>query len=151
MAKYAAGKYAYGISDRSGFRYRLSDMRMEWNGFLVGKDEWEPKHPQLEPRRHATDAEALRNPRPDTNNIISADVKFPTFDLQTFQYIRPPIMSAQLGSVTLGGGVFTPVSVTGVLSTGRVGTASVSTSSTASTFDSTNVTLDSTNRTFDEG
>jgi hypothetical protein len=44
MPKYAAGKYAYGISDRSGFRYRLKDMRKEWTGFLVGKDEWEPKH-----------------------------------------------------------------------------------------------------------
>ena len=65
MARFAAGKYAYGISDRSGFRYRLSDMRMEWNGFLVGKDEWEPKHPQLEPRRTPTDAEAIRNSRPD--------------------------------------------------------------------------------------
>jgi hypothetical protein len=65
MARFAAGKYAYGISDRSGFRYRLSDMRVEWNGFLVGKDEWEPKHPQLEPRRKPTDAEAIRNSRPD--------------------------------------------------------------------------------------
>lgn len=26
-------KDAYGISDRSGFRYRLRDMRKEWNGF----------------------------------------------------------------------------------------------------------------------
>ena len=67
MAKYAAGKYAYGISDRSGFRYRLKDMRKEWTGFLVGKDEWEPKHPQLEPRHQPTDAEALRDPRPDPN------------------------------------------------------------------------------------
>lgn len=65
MARFAAGKYAYGISDRSGFRYRLSDMRMEWNGFLVGKDEWELKHPQLEPRRTPTDAEAIKNSRPD--------------------------------------------------------------------------------------
>lgn len=67
MAKYAAGKYAYGISDRSGFRYRLSDMRKEWTGMLVGKDEWEAKHPQLDPRRRPTDAEALRDPRPDPN------------------------------------------------------------------------------------
>ena len=41
MPRHAAGKYAYGISDRSGFRYRLKDMRKEWNGFLVGKDEYE--------------------------------------------------------------------------------------------------------------
>ena len=35
---FASGKKAYGISDRSGFRYRLKDMRKEWNGLLVGKD-----------------------------------------------------------------------------------------------------------------
>ena len=49
MAKFASNKYAYGISDRSGQRYRLKDMRLEWNGFLVGKDEWEKKQPQLTP------------------------------------------------------------------------------------------------------
>lgn len=65
MARYASGKYAYGVSDRSGFRYKLKDMKREWNGFLVGKDEYEPKHPQLEPKRRATDAEAIRNARPD--------------------------------------------------------------------------------------
>ena len=62
-------------------------MRREWTGFLVGKDEWEPKHPQLEPRHVPTDAEALRNPRPDTNNIISADVQYPFFNTQTLQYV----------------------------------------------------------------
>tara|TARA_R110002074_G_scaffold2802_3_gene15584 strand:+ start:757 stop:1263 length:507 start_codon:yes stop_codon:yes gene_type:complete len=66
MPRFATGKDAFGLSDRSGFRYRLRDMRQEWNGLLVGKDEWEPKHPQLEPIRHLPDAEALRNPRPDT-------------------------------------------------------------------------------------
>jgi len=65
MSKYATGKWAYGISDRSGFRYRLKDMRKEWNGLLVGKDEWEPKHPQLEPLRAVPDPQSLRNPRPD--------------------------------------------------------------------------------------
>lgn len=65
MSRFAAGKYAYGISDRSGFRYRLKDMRMEWNGSLVGKDEYEPKHPQLDPKRRPTDPEAIKNARPD--------------------------------------------------------------------------------------
>ena len=37
MSKYASDRNAYGISDRSGFRYRLRDMRKEWNGLLVGK------------------------------------------------------------------------------------------------------------------
>tara|TARA_R110000803_G_scaffold138368_1_gene205210 strand:- start:793 stop:1113 length:321 start_codon:yes stop_codon:yes gene_type:complete len=65
MGKFAAGKDAYGISDRSGFRYRLRDMRKEWNGLLVGKDEYEEKHPQIESVRHTIDAESLRDARPD--------------------------------------------------------------------------------------
>jgi hypothetical protein len=65
MARFAAGKKAYGVSDRSGFRYRLSEMKREWNGLLVGPDEWEPKHPQLTPPRNVRDPQALRTPRPD--------------------------------------------------------------------------------------
>ena len=41
MPKYANGSDAYVISDRSGFRYRTKDTRKEWNGLLVGKDEYE--------------------------------------------------------------------------------------------------------------
>ena len=63
---FASGKKAFGISDRSGFRYRLRDMKQEWNGLLVGPDEFEAKHPQLFPPRIATDPQALQNPRPDT-------------------------------------------------------------------------------------
>jgi hypothetical protein len=46
---FASGKNSYGISDRSGFRYRLRDMRKEWTGALVGKDEFETKHPAALP------------------------------------------------------------------------------------------------------
>jgi|TARA_R100000935_G_C2828383_1_gene163599 hypothetical protein len=67
LSKFATGKWAYGISDRSGFRYRLRDMRREWNGLLVGKDEWEAKQPQLEPIRATPDPQALKNPRPEQN------------------------------------------------------------------------------------
>tara|TARA_B100001093_G_C26770713_1_gene990053 strand:+ start:1278 stop:1604 length:327 start_codon:yes stop_codon:yes gene_type:complete len=67
MSKYASDRNAYGISDRSGFRYRLRDMRKEWNGLLVGKDEFEIKQPQLEPLRVRPDPQALRNPRPEFN------------------------------------------------------------------------------------
>jgi|TARA_R100000329_G_C7577987_1_gene204762 hypothetical protein len=65
---FASGKYAYRISDRSGFRYRLKDTRKEWNGSIVGKDEYEEKHPQLEPVRSTPDAEAIRDARPDTKD-----------------------------------------------------------------------------------
>jgi hypothetical protein len=62
---YASGKNAWGISDRSGRRYRLRDMKKEWTGALVGPDEYEPKHPQLYPPKAYPDPQALRNPRPD--------------------------------------------------------------------------------------
>ena len=62
---FAQGKYAYRISDRSGFRYKIKDMRKEWNGSIVGYDEYEEKHPQLTPPRVRTDLEAIRDARPD--------------------------------------------------------------------------------------
>ena len=51
MARFASNKRAFGYSERSGFRYKLRDMRKEWNGLTVGYDEYEPKHPQLDPIR----------------------------------------------------------------------------------------------------
>lgn len=74
MARYASGKYAWGISDRSGFRYRLREMRKEWNGLLVGPDEYEEKHPQLEAPRVGPDPQALRNPRPDRREPLKVHV-----------------------------------------------------------------------------
>jgi len=63
---YASGKHAYGISDRSGRRYRLREMKTEWTGAKVGPDEFETKHPQLFPPRAFPDPQALRGPRPET-------------------------------------------------------------------------------------
>ncbi len=65
MPKFATGKNSYAISDRSGFRYRYKDMRREWNGLLVGKDEWEPKQPQLGPFSKVVDTQALQDARPE--------------------------------------------------------------------------------------
>ena len=65
MAKFASGKKAYAISDRSGQRYLYRLMRKEWNGLLVGPDEYEPKQPQLGPFRKVNDPQALQNARPD--------------------------------------------------------------------------------------
>tara|TARA_S200002703_G_scaffold138653_1_gene128965 strand:- start:319 stop:624 length:306 start_codon:yes stop_codon:yes gene_type:complete len=76
---YASGKFAYGICDISGFRYKLNDMKKTWDGLLVGPDQFDPKHPQLGPFNHIADAEALHNPRPDNDveanggNVFSSD------------------------------------------------------------------------------
>ena len=64
MAKYATGKYAYAISDRSGLKFPYSEMVREWNGSLVHTSEYEPKQPQLEPKPVGSDPQALYNPRP---------------------------------------------------------------------------------------
>ena len=69
MSKYASGKHAFAISDRSGQRYLYRNMRREWNGLLVGPDEYEPKHPQLGPFRKVDDPQALRDARPEPNLI----------------------------------------------------------------------------------
>tara|TARA_R110002073_G_C8981630_1_gene537014 strand:- start:56 stop:427 length:372 start_codon:yes stop_codon:yes gene_type:complete len=61
---FASGKYAKAISDRSGMAFPYNEMVTEWNGSFVHKSEFEPKHPQLEPRKHKPDAEALKNASP---------------------------------------------------------------------------------------
>ena len=73
MARYAAGKKAWGYSDRSGFRYRLREMRKEWNGLKVGPDEYEPKHPQLKPIQPGPDPTALHEPRPDRRTEVTVE------------------------------------------------------------------------------
>ena len=65
MAKYATGKYARAISDRSGMEFPYKEMVREWNGSFVHVSEFEPKQPQLEPRPSSADAISIRNVRVD--------------------------------------------------------------------------------------
>ena len=64
MGKYAAGKYALAISDRSGMAFPYDEMVREWNGSLVHFSEFEAKQPQLQPKPVGSDPQALYNPRP---------------------------------------------------------------------------------------
>ena len=124
MARYASGKNSYAVSDRSGMRYRYRDMRKEWNGLLVGKDEFERKHPQLGPFKKVHDPQTLREPRPDTNNIFNAKVQFPVFNITTLQHELVPQAEGKVGTVTFSDDVVTPegvvFSATGVSATGSV-------------------------------
>jgi len=98
MSRYAVGKRALGISDRSGFAYLLRRMKKEWTGALVGYDEWEQKQPQLDPRHKVVDPQALKNPRPDRIEpmVIYVDTIIP--EITDFK----PIMSVgQVGDVTV--------------------------------------------------
>jgi hypothetical protein len=73
MAKFAKGKYALAISDRSGLAFPWRQMVTEWNGAFVHVSEYEPKQPQLEPKPFVADPQGLEQARP-------ARTEFPTED-----------------------------------------------------------------------
>ena len=107
-------------------------MKKEWNGAIVGPDEFESKHPQLGPFRKVNDPQALRDARPDN------DVELTAFIIYT--NVGEGIICSLIDNTT-------------ALSTsvGTVTITSTAPSTSASTFDSTSVTLDSATKTFDEG
>lgn len=98
MGRFASGKFAYGISDRSGFRYRLNEMKREWTGMLVGPDEFETKQPQLDPRRKVSDPQALKDARPARTEPLLVSVGVPTIGGPAF---RPLLANGQVGTVTV--------------------------------------------------
>ena len=61
---FARGKHSQAISDRSGQAFPYTEMVREWNGSFVHYSEYEPKHPQLEPKLKGGDAQGLQNARP---------------------------------------------------------------------------------------
>ena len=64
MGKYASGKFAQRISDRSGMAFPYNEMVKEWNGSTVHISEYEEEHPQLEPLPIIQDPQSLDNARP---------------------------------------------------------------------------------------
>jgi len=127
---YASGKNAWGISDRSGRRYRLREMKVEWTGAKVGPDEFEPKHPQLYPPKAYPDPQALRNPRPDTKETVQAYVGVPLVENPNLTSLRGV---GQVGAVLVNAIEDASVSLTGVAVTGDVGQATTVQSATIST------------------
>jgi hypothetical protein len=71
MGKYASGKYALAISDRSGMAFPYDEMVREWNGSLVHYSEFEAKQPQLDPKPVGSDPQGLYNPRPQPASKVS--------------------------------------------------------------------------------
>ena len=98
MGKFASGKNSWAISDRSGFRYPYRVMKKEWNGLLVGPDEYEPKHPQLGPFRKVNDPEALDNARPDRVEPLDVYVGVPLVESPN---LRPVQAFVKVGQVTV--------------------------------------------------
>ena len=82
MAKYATGKYAKAISDRSGMEFPYKEMVREWNGAFVHVSEFEPKQPQLEPKPMNGDSISLRHVSPDrTEPAVAALLKNNPFSI----------------------------------------------------------------------
>jgi len=59
---YKAGDYNV-ISDITGLKFKRSECRFDWRGFLMGKSEWSPKQPQLDLKPRG-DQIAVADPRP---------------------------------------------------------------------------------------
>jgi hypothetical protein len=71
MAKFAKGKYALAISDRSGQAFPWREMVTEWNGAFVHITEYERKQPQLEPKPFVADPQGLEQARPQRFNLLT--------------------------------------------------------------------------------
>ena len=115
MTRFATGKRALAISDRSGFRLKYRNLKTEWNHLRVEPEEYEPKQPQLKPSKNVIDAVALFQPRPDndpTNIVIN--LQYGWFDnnlsysdvpqtLDSTQYRKPlfPTGHSAIGSVSI--------------------------------------------------
>ena len=97
---FASNKNAYGICDISGFRYRLKDMRKTWDGLLVGPDQYDPNHPQLQPSHKPAAPEALRDPRPNTDFEVGQGKVVTTEDPIGTMLIGNKL-TASVGNVTI--------------------------------------------------
>ena len=121
---YASGKHAYGICDRTGFRYPLEDLVYEFQdghrtGFRVGRDVVDPDQPQnFLGRIRVVDPQSLLNPRPDTS---------PGRGLFGWNPVGHPLvhLTGQVGTVAIEVPIPESDVVTGVVASGSVGTVSV--------------------------
>ena len=71
---FASGKYAIALCDRCSQQFKLLQLKKEWTGFKVCEECYDPKHPQLEPRRNIGDAIALFEPRPSPKENMDVPV-----------------------------------------------------------------------------
>ena len=107
MSKFASGKFAQRISDRSGMAFPYNEMVKEWNGSVVHISEFEPKHPQLEPLPIITDPQALQDAKPQIANsnvfvgLIGTNVDiFASVGMQPKES-KPTLLHSSAGNVTV--------------------------------------------------
>ena len=102
---HASGKYAKAISDRSGMEFPYNEMVKEWNGSLVHRSEYEPKHPQLERQQHKPDGQSLKDARPDRIEPITVFLGGAGFfeynDSMQVSNKKSPVVGLKIGTVTV--------------------------------------------------
>lgn len=65
---YVAGKIR-AICDRCGFEYALSDLRKEWTGLMVCRDDYDPRPPKLTAPVVRAEGVPHPNARPDDTEV----------------------------------------------------------------------------------
>jgi len=105
-AGYASGKFAIALCDQCGQRYKLLALIKDWKGFKVCIECYEPKHPQLEPKRTINEPQALYQPRPESRLAVTvyvgftADTSFASIGMMPMPYAKPLWAAAVLSPVT---------------------------------------------------
>ena len=105
-AGYASGKFAIALCDQCGFQFRLLELIKDWQGFKVCDECYEPKHPQLEPKRGLTEAQALNQPRPEAPLFVTiyvgltGDSSFASIGMQPMPISKQLVAAAVLSPVT---------------------------------------------------
>ena len=94
MGEFSKGRYALMISDRSGAAFPYREMVQEWNGAWVHNSEYEPKQPQVSPRPHGADPQALQHAKPARTEFAVADL-LEDNPLETYQ-VGSPIVNVNL-------------------------------------------------------
>ena len=99
MGKYASGKFAKRISDRSGMAFPYNEMVQEWTGAWVHISEFEPKQPQLEPLPIVTDPQSLQHARSqiaDSRVFVGQDGE----TVNEFQTLNMPVTNFYANGVS---------------------------------------------------
>ena len=107
------------VCDSCGRKFKASTMRKRWDGLLVCKEDYEPRHPQLSLKVHG-DKQTVPIPRPEP----VVDIFLPYCDL----WSSSPMADFGVADCAVTGGntsipvlinVFNPVAVAGYAIAGR--------------------------------
>ena len=64
----ATCKRSYFIDQRSGFKLPYKKARRQWDGLIVGPEDFDEKHPQLTPPKFKPEGKPLKYSSPDNDD-----------------------------------------------------------------------------------